>query len=83
MMESIHSETYSMILNTILDNNVEKERLEKIELFNALTEIVSIKQMADWAFKWINDKTLAHIIIGLQVYMYITLQQVVGRQLVI
>ena len=50
-MENIHSETYSLLIDTYI-----KDRSEKMKLFNALDYFPSIKKKADWAIKWINDK---------------------------
>lgn len=50
-MENIHSETYSLLIETYI-----KDQNKKIKLFNALDTIPSIKKKGDWAFKWINDK---------------------------
>ena len=52
MMESIHSEVYSLMLEKIIKDPVEKEAL-----FNAIKDVESIKLMADWAFKWIESTT--------------------------
>lgn len=49
-MENIHSETYSLLIETYIKNNEEKERL-----FNAITVFPCIKKKADWAQKWIHD----------------------------
>ena len=50
-MENIHSETYSLLINTLI-----KDEKYKDKLFNAVKYIPSIKKKADWALKWINDK---------------------------
>jgi len=50
VMENIHSETYSLLIDTYI-----KDETEKIRLFNAIDTIPSIKKKADWALKWIND----------------------------
>ena len=49
-MENIHSETYSLLLDTFI-----KDVKEKHHLFNAMDTIPSVKKKADWALKWIND----------------------------
>ena len=51
MMENIHSETYSLLIDTYI-----KKESEKKELFEALDNFPCIKKKADWAIKWINDK---------------------------
>ena len=50
-MENIHSETYSLLIDTYIKNQAEKTKL-----FNALDHFPSIRKKADWAIKWINDK---------------------------
>ncbi|NDB83997.1 MAG: ribonucleoside-diphosphate reductase [Alphaproteobacteria bacterium] len=50
-MEAIHSETYSLLIDTY-----EKDPIRKDKLFNAVTNFPAIKQKADWAIKWIEDK---------------------------
>jgi ribonucleoside-diphosphate reductase subunit M2 len=53
MMENIHGEVYSLMLDNIISDSKEKETL-----FNAVKEIESIKQMSDWALKWVvSDKS--------------------------
>lgn len=52
MMENIHGEVYSNMLNNIVSDKAEREYL-----FNAIKNIQSIKSMKDWAFKWIQNKT--------------------------
>ena len=49
-MENIHSETYSLLIDTYIKNPIKKEKL-----FNAITTIPSIKKKADWAIRWIGD----------------------------
>jgi len=51
MMENIHSETYSLLIDTLV-----KEEREKTILFEAINNYPCIKKKADWAIKWINDK---------------------------
>lgn len=50
-MENIHSETYSLMIDTYI-----KDESEKDKLLNAITEIPCVKKKADWALKWLNDK---------------------------
>eukprot|EP01084_Bolivina_argentea_P238713 401070_1 len=51
-MENIHSETYSLLIDTYI-----KSEQEKHELFNAINTIDCIKQKAEWALKWMNRDT--------------------------
>ena len=50
MMENIHSETYSILIDTLIDDVT-----EKTFLFEAVDNIESVKQKANWAFKWIES----------------------------
>ena len=52
MMENIHGEVYSNMLNNIVEDSTEREYL-----FNAIQNISSIKAMKDWAFRWIYNKS--------------------------
>ena len=51
MMENIHSETYSLLIDTLLSQDSE----EKNFLFDAIHNIPSVKHKAEWALKWINS----------------------------
>jgi ribonucleoside-diphosphate reductase subunit M2 len=51
MMENIHSETYSLLIDTYI-----KDTKEANYLFNAIEEIPCIKKKADWAIRWISDQ---------------------------
>jgi len=46
-MEGIHSETYSLLIDTYV-----KDEVEKVKLFNAIETIPCIKNKADWALHW-------------------------------
>ena len=50
-MENIHSETYSLLIDTYIQDKEEKQTL-----FEALNNFPCIKKKADWAIKWIEDK---------------------------
>jgi ribonucleotide reductase beta subunit family protein with ferritin-like domain len=51
-IENIHSETYSLLIDTYI-----KDIQEKTRLLNAIDTIPSVKKKSDWALKWINDDT--------------------------
>jgi ribonucleotide reductase beta subunit family protein with ferritin-like domain len=60
MMENIHSRVYTLMLD-----NIVKDQDKKENLFNAITTIPSIKEMSDWALKWIESSaTFAHRVIA-------------------
>jgi ribonucleotide reductase beta subunit family protein with ferritin-like domain len=51
MMEGIHAETYSLLIDTyILDTD------KKNDLFNGIETIPCIRKKANWALKWIENK---------------------------
>jgi ribonucleoside-diphosphate reductase subunit M2 len=50
-MESIHSESYSLLIDTYI-----KDREEKTKLFEAVQNFPCIEKKAKWAQKWIGDK---------------------------
>ncbi|KAI5480584.1 ribonucleoside-diphosphate reductase subunit M2 [Pseudohyphozyma bogoriensis] len=50
MMENIHSEVYSLLIDTYI-----REPEERNKLFQAIDTIPCIKKKADWALKWISD----------------------------
>ena len=51
-MENVHSETYSLLIDTYIKDSVEKDRL-----FHAIDNFPSIKEKADWALKWIASES--------------------------
>jgi ribonucleotide reductase beta subunit family protein with ferritin-like domain len=50
-VENIHSETYSLLIDTYV-----KDLQKKNKLLNAIETIPSVKKKADWAMKWIENK---------------------------
>lgn len=63
MMESIHGETYSLMLENIIKDPKEKEFL-----FNAVSTVESVKEMAEWAIKWIDSpKRFAYRVVAFTV----------------
>ena len=52
--ESIHSETYSLLIDTYIKDNEEKERI-----FNSIENIPSVAKKATWAYKWIENKEVS------------------------
>lgn len=51
MIENVHSESYALMLDNLIKDRTEKERL-----FNAITTIPSIKKISEWALKWIDSE---------------------------
>jgi ribonucleoside-diphosphate reductase beta chain len=52
MMENVHSETYSLLIDTYIQDPVEKDRL-----FNAIDNIPAVMKKAEWALNWIGSAT--------------------------
>ena len=59
MMENIHSETYSLLIDTYI-----KDPAEKDSLFHAIETVPAVKQKAEWAIKWIGNGTFAERLIA-------------------
>lgn len=59
-MENIHSETYSLLIDTYIKNDAEKTRL-----FNAIETLECVKKKANWALKWIESApSFAHRLVA-------------------
>ncbi len=52
MMENIHSETYSLLIDTYI-----KDKEEQNRLFNAIDTVPAVQKKAQWALKWINSES--------------------------
>jgi ribonucleoside-diphosphate reductase beta chain len=52
--ESIHSETYSLLIDTYIKDTEEKEKI-----FNSIENIPSVAKKALWAYKWIENKDVS------------------------
>ena len=59
MMENIHSETYSLLIDTYV-----KDEAEKDKLFKAIENFPAIKLKADWALKWIESPSFGERLIA-------------------
>ena len=59
MMENIHSETYSLLIDTYV-----KDEAEKTQLFTAIDVFPAIKKKAEWALKWIKSDSFAERLIA-------------------
>lgn len=59
MMENIHSETYSLLIDTYIKDNKEKDYL-----FNAIETMDCVKKKAEWAMRWIDNGTFAERIVA-------------------
>jgi ribonucleoside-diphosphate reductase beta chain len=59
MMENIHSEMYSLLIDTLIKNDEEKDKL-----FHALENFPAIARKAEWALKWIKSPSFAERLIA-------------------
>ena len=59
MMENIHSETYSLLIDTYI-----KDPEEKRKLFNAIETIPCVKEKAEWALQWIESESFVERLIA-------------------
>tara|TARA_R110001592_G_scaffold325782_4_gene606214 strand:- start:110718 stop:111695 length:978 start_codon:yes stop_codon:yes gene_type:complete len=58
-MENIHSETYSLLIDTYISNDAEKDHL-----FNAIDTLECVKKKADWALRWIDNGNFAERLVA-------------------
>jgi ribonucleoside-diphosphate reductase beta chain len=58
-IENIHSETYSLLIDTYI-----KDTEEKNGLFNALETIDCVRKKADWALRWIDEGSFAERLVA-------------------
>jgi|TARA_B100001093_G_scaffold520274_1_gene614145 ribonucleoside-diphosphate reductase beta chain len=58
-MENIHSETYSLLIDSLIKDTEEQDRL-----FNAIETIPAIQKKATWALKWIESDSFAERLIA-------------------
>jgi ribonucleoside-diphosphate reductase beta chain len=59
MMENIHSETYSLLIDSYIKDPEDRDRL-----FNALENFPAIQKKADWALRWIESPSFAERLIA-------------------
>ena len=59
MMENIHSETYSLLIDTYIKDDAEKDYL-----FNALETFPPVKKKAEWALDWIDNGNFAQRLVA-------------------
>ncbi len=60
MMENIHSETYSLLIDTYLNNEAEKKNI-----LNAINTIPIVAKKANWALEWLgNSKSFAERLVA-------------------
>jgi ribonucleoside-diphosphate reductase beta chain len=58
-IENIHSEAYSLLIDTYIKNPVEKDRL-----FHALDTVPCVKKKGEWALRWINSESFAERLVA-------------------
>jgi ribonucleoside-diphosphate reductase beta chain len=59
MMENIHSETYSLLIDTYI-----KDKEEQNYLFNAIDTVPAVQKKAEWALKWIGSESFVERLIA-------------------
>lgn len=58
-IENIHSETYSLLIDTYI-----KDTAEKNHLFNAIDTLDCVKRKAEWALRWIDEGSFAERLVA-------------------
>ncbi|MDI9861392.1 ribonucleoside-diphosphate reductase small subunit [Flectobacillus roseus] len=59
MMENIHSETYSLLIDTYIKNPIEKDRM-----LRAIETIDCVQKKAEWALRWIGSENFVERLIA-------------------
>lgn len=59
MIENIHSEAYSLLIDTYIQDSAEKNYL-----FNAVETVPCVKKKADWALRWISQGSFAERLVA-------------------
>jgi ribonucleoside-diphosphate reductase beta chain len=59
MMENVHSEMYSLLIDTYV-----KDPVEQLKYFNAIEEITCVKKKAVWALEWIDSDSFAERLVA-------------------
>jgi ribonucleoside-diphosphate reductase beta chain len=58
-MENIHSETYSLLIDTYIKDSAEKDHL-----FNAIDTLDCVRKKAEWALRWIDKGSFAERLVA-------------------
>jgi ribonucleoside-diphosphate reductase beta chain len=58
-MENVHSETYSLLIDTYI-----KDQKEKDKLFRAIETLDCVRKKAEWALKWIDEGSFAQRLVA-------------------
>ena len=58
-MENIHSETYSLLIDTYVKDNKQRDHL-----FRAIDTMDCVKKKADWALRWIDEGSFAERLVA-------------------
>jgi ribonucleoside-diphosphate reductase beta chain len=59
MMENIHSETYSLLIDTYIKDNADKQKL-----FHAIETVPCVKKKAEWALRWVRQGSFAERLVA-------------------
>jgi ribonucleoside-diphosphate reductase beta chain len=59
MMENVHSETYSLLIDTYI-----KDKDEQNHLFNAIDTVPAVQKKAEWALKWISSDSFVERLVA-------------------
>jgi ribonucleoside-diphosphate reductase beta chain len=59
MMENIHSETYSLLIDTYVRDPQEKHRL-----LNAIDTVPCVQKKAEWALRWIDQASFQELLVA-------------------
>lgn len=61
-IENVHSETYSLLIDTYIKNEAEKDYL-----FNAIETVPAVKEKAEWALRWIKEGSFGERLVAFSI----------------
>jgi ribonucleoside-diphosphate reductase beta chain len=64
MIENIHSETYSLLIDTYI-----KDPLEKHQLFHAIETVPCVAKKAEWALRWISQGSFSERLVAFAAFV--------------
>lgn len=59
LIEQVHANTYGLLIDTYI-----KDRSEQDRMYNAISQIDAVRKKAEWALKWLDNKSYAHRLVA-------------------
>lgn len=58
-IEQVHANMYGLLVETYVE-----DESEKTKMFNAITEIETVRKKSEWAMKWLNSESFPHRLVA-------------------